>query len=45
MIGLEAEGRFEFVPVMACPFDDVCHVDLSGGESEYDESENAMKRM
>jgi hypothetical protein len=29
--GLESEGRFEFLPAVFCPFDDVAHVDLSCG--------------
>ena len=30
---------------MFCPLDDVCHVDLSGGQSEDDECEDAVKGM
>jgi hypothetical protein len=35
----------EVFPVMFCPFDDVGHVDLSGGQSEQNEGENASEGM
>jgi len=45
LFGIETEWFFEFLPVVFCPFDDVCHVDLSGGQTEDDKGDNADEGM
>jgi hypothetical protein len=45
LFGLESEGRFEFLPMIFCPFDDVTHIDLSCGQSDEDESEQTGEGM
>ena len=44
MFGVETERCFEFSPMKFGPFDDMAHVDLSGGQSEQYESEESAER-
>jgi len=45
LFGLETEGRFEFLPMVFCPFDDMAHVDLSSGQAQQHECEQTRERV